>query len=306
MGSINTTVVKNEEGLKQLMSNQISTGVDGPIDLEVENFAKGEMYHCDGLVYENQVKLAWVSKYINTCVGFLDSNFLASYTLQKDNPLVPRITDFTIKTLHALNQYDSENNPSLSYSFHVEVFYDESTSDIVLCEAACRTGFIYKLFHFISFILFIILFIFVLFIFIFNLFHFIYYFLGGAGVSDVNRYMWNVDLNKACVQSQCGDKPNSEGIPEGDYTTQKRAEDTKQCVGWLLMYPKVGTIKTLANGEAFEFVYSQSNSSRRSFLQMAHCTDCISQFIITGNDEKDVIKNIKDTARWFTENTIYD
>lgn len=288
MGAVDTFILRDEEDLKKLLLTPLSPSLDGPIDLEVENFASGEMYHhnphsllskvfnfacfnfryhCDGLIYNNTIKVMWVSKYVNTCVSFLKSKFLASYTLQMDNPLLPKINSFVKKTLEGLNRVDSQNNENLSYSFHVEVFYDHEKDSIVLCEAACRTG--------------------------------------GAGVSDVIKYLFQVDLNKASVQVQCGDVPNSKAIPQGDFSTQMRSEDSKQCAGWLLIYPKVGKLLKLPNAENLPHIYSQNNSSRREFTQMAHCTDCLSQLIITGKDENEIIQNIHSTVNWFEENTVW-
>src|SRR4051812_33952249 len=47
--------------------------------------------------------------------GFNPGGFLASYTLQADNPLVPRLQQFVKKVLETMDA-------SPSYSFHVEVW----------------------------------------------------------------------------------------------------------------------------------------------------------------------------------------
>ena len=82
---------------------------DEPLDLDVESFVKGQMYHIDGerltffagpnrsarclllendclahavatagLLWQGELQLIWPSRYINTCAGFKNQRFLAS------------------------------------------------------------------------------------------------------------------------------------------------------------------------------------------------------------------------------------
>lgn len=62
-------------------------GFDSALDLDIEVFIKGEMYHIDGFVHDNDIKLCWPSKYTNPCVDFNNSKYLASYSLLPTNPL---------------------------------------------------------------------------------------------------------------------------------------------------------------------------------------------------------------------------
>jgi len=132
MGSINTHIVKSEEDLMRILGKGISIGCDGVIDLEIEKFIVGDMYHIDGFVHKGDIKIMWPSKYVNTCVGYLEHPFLGSYTLDSTNPLTPRLQRCTESILRSLDAPPS-------FSFHVEIFYTPD-DDFVFCEAACRTG----------------------------------------------------------------------------------------------------------------------------------------------------------------------
>src|SRR5436853_144685 len=54
-GSVNTTVLKSEEELKVLLSKTLLQTLDQPLDMLVESFVYGQMYHIDGLFYNNEV-----------------------------------------------------------------------------------------------------------------------------------------------------------------------------------------------------------------------------------------------------------
>lgn len=90
------------------------------------------MYHIDGFVYKNELRILWPSKYINNCVDFNWGGFLASYSLQSTNSLVPRIRAFVKQILEAMDAPPS-------YAFHVEVWHTPD-DQLVFCEAASRTG----------------------------------------------------------------------------------------------------------------------------------------------------------------------
>lgn len=66
-------------------------GFDSALDLDIEVFCVGEMYHIDGFVHDGDVKLCWPSKYTNPCVDFNNSKYLASYSLLPNNPLTPKL-----------------------------------------------------------------------------------------------------------------------------------------------------------------------------------------------------------------------
>lgn len=64
--------------------------------------------------YSGEPKIVYPSVYMNTCVGFKESTFLASYSLSLENSLTKRLQQATVDILKYL-----DSPPS--HSFHVEV-----------------------------------------------------------------------------------------------------------------------------------------------------------------------------------------
>jgi D-alanine-D-alanine ligase-like ATP-grasp enzyme len=66
-GSVNTSVVKSEKDLENLLSNNLVHSCDGPLDMMVESFVEGRMYHVDGLVNDGKVFFWKIQKLV---IGF--------------------------------------------------------------------------------------------------------------------------------------------------------------------------------------------------------------------------------------------
>jgi len=132
--SLNTTIIFNEQELEKFLGSDFNTksGYDTALDLEIEEYIDGEMYHVDGIVYDNEVKSCWPSKYMNKCVDFNESKFLSSYSLIQSNPLVRRIQEYVVNVIKTLG------GPPC-FPFHGEVWVTK-TDEIVFCEIASRTG----------------------------------------------------------------------------------------------------------------------------------------------------------------------
>jgi len=132
--SVNTWIINSEADLENLLNSSFNTvnGYDAALDLEVEKFIHGQMYHIDGIVYDGEVKLSCPSCYVNICADFKNSKFLASYTLSSTNPLFARLQQFTVNCIKALG------GPSC-FPFHCEAWVTPE-DDIVFCEIASRTG----------------------------------------------------------------------------------------------------------------------------------------------------------------------
>jgi len=131
-GSVNTSVIKNEEEFHKFCVTGFSSALDASIDMMVESFVYGKMYHIDGLFYDGKARLIWPSRYVNTVVNFNENNFIAGYSLQPSNPLTIRIQQFVNDCLEAL-----DGPPT--YPFHAEVWHTPE-DDLVFCEVASRTG----------------------------------------------------------------------------------------------------------------------------------------------------------------------
>eukprot|EP01130_Rhizamoeba_saxonica_P015346 TRINITY_DN6859_c0_g1_i2.p1 TRINITY_DN6859_c0_g1~~TRINITY_DN6859_c0_g1_i2.p1 ORF type:complete len:376 (-),score=72.14 TRINITY_DN6859_c0_g1_i2:294-1421(-) len=130
-GSVNTSVIRDEEKLLQVLDELVEQ-VDSPLEMIVESFISGQMYHVDGYMYQNEVKMIWPSAYVNTVVDFETNNFIAGYSLHKSNPLVIRIQENVRDTLYCLQG-------DIFYPFHAEVWVTPE-DEIVFCEVAARTG----------------------------------------------------------------------------------------------------------------------------------------------------------------------
>ncbi len=113
--SINTSVLRSSEDLERFLKKSFGNGiVDPSLDLEVEVFIKGQMYHIDGLVYNNDIKLISPSKYLGVVVDFDSNPLLAGCALSLDNPLTRRLQQFIADCVTALE------GPSC-FAFHAEV-----------------------------------------------------------------------------------------------------------------------------------------------------------------------------------------
>jgi len=134
--SVNTWIIHDEDKLSEFLSSgfnsSASGGFDAALDLDIEEFITGEMYHIDGFVYDNEVKVCWPSKYTNACSDWKSAEYLASYSLTTDNPLTQRLREVTVASVKALG------GPSC-FPFHAE-FFVTPESELVFCEIASRTG----------------------------------------------------------------------------------------------------------------------------------------------------------------------
>eukprot|EP01126_Amoeba_proteus_P045220 TRINITY_DN5053_c0_g1_i3.p1 TRINITY_DN5053_c0_g1~~TRINITY_DN5053_c0_g1_i3.p1 ORF type:complete len:273 (+),score=50.02 TRINITY_DN5053_c0_g1_i3:698-1516(+) len=133
-GSVNTTVIKTKNDLESYLQN-MSASCDSPLEMMVEGFVTGQMYHVDGFVYQGKARLIWPSCYVNTVVNFEANNFIAGYSLLPTNPMLKRIQDYVSRVCTALHTPDGPD----TYPFHAEVWLTPE-DEIVFCEIASRTG----------------------------------------------------------------------------------------------------------------------------------------------------------------------
>ncbi|PZD96792.1 carboxylate--amine ligase [Paenibacillus sambharensis] len=125
-GSVDTCIIRSDEDLVNYIRNGIAPNT------EVESFIEGDMYHVDGLVIKGQLIFSWPSKYMNGCLAYQEGNYNGSYLLAPDDPMTPRLKDFTAQVIEALPT-------PLHTSFHAEIFVTPDDR-LVFCEIASRTG----------------------------------------------------------------------------------------------------------------------------------------------------------------------
>lgn len=131
-GSVNTFIVKDEQNLLSFFDKMKRVEKGLTMELQVEEFIVGEMYHVDGLLYDGEVKLIWPTKYVNLCVNFSSERFLGGFNLHPSNPLTPRLRQYVLEVINSLEG-------GKSFPFHAEVWV-QPNGELVLCEIASRIG----------------------------------------------------------------------------------------------------------------------------------------------------------------------
>ncbi|MCX2829472.1 hypothetical protein CN568_24185 [Bacillus pseudomycoides] len=131
-GSINTKVIWNWEQAEEFME---STAL---VNMMVETFVDGEMYHSNGLIMDGEIVFLAVGRYgtvpLNRVAGGGYQQVLGALTelLSPDEEIFSRIYEFTnniVKSLPAPNHS----------SFHCEMFHT-ANDQLVFCEIASRTA----------------------------------------------------------------------------------------------------------------------------------------------------------------------
>ncbi len=131
-GSVNTHLITSHEELELVLSKFDYFNHYHPQTFLVESYVEGEMYHVDGIVHNGEHLIIYPSKYINTCLDFVNGEPLGTYILTEQNVLFEPLQVFTKKCLSALPA-------PKNYVFHLELFLTEDKR-MVFCEVASRVG----------------------------------------------------------------------------------------------------------------------------------------------------------------------
>jgi hypothetical protein len=95
------------------------------------------MYHIDGLIVDGKIVVSYPFKYIGHCHEVTSplKNFysISSIMLDYDNPLTKELINYAKKVLLAL---PTPKNTA----FHLELFLEHNTGELVFCEIASRVG----------------------------------------------------------------------------------------------------------------------------------------------------------------------
>lgn len=125
-GAVNTQVIHDESQMLEFLKT-------GPlVNMMVETFVEGDMYHVDGIYKDGELLFGSVSRYLNGCLAWQQGLSRGSLTLDPDSPLFARMREKAIETIRALPE-----TPLIS--FHAEFFLTPDDR-ILLCEIASRSG----------------------------------------------------------------------------------------------------------------------------------------------------------------------
>ncbi len=277
---MNTTVLRSFADLEALFAKGfgVTTGLDPQLDLEVEKFITGDFYHIDGLVHNNKTVFVWPSKYTNTVVDFQKNRYIAGYSLSPENPLTSRLQSFMNDCLMALEgsvflSFLCHSNIVLvgpsTYSFHGEAWHTPDDK-IVFCEVASRTG-------------------------------------GGEILGQMIE-LFDIHITKAFCQAQCEHPFTNKDIIEGGLDWRSRKPKVPHMVGWVFVYPTIGTLQSIPDQCDEEYVvdYFKVGQPGQVYKSRKDCADTVGSFIVKGSTEEEVVHNIELAYQWFEGHTFWD
>lgn len=99
----------------------------------VEVQVQGDMYHVDGIYCEGEHVVAFVSKYIGSCLDFTTSKSLGSVVVGRSDVQRAELVAVTTATLHALT------GKTGTCLYHAELFVTPE-GQVLVNEIACRIG----------------------------------------------------------------------------------------------------------------------------------------------------------------------
>ncbi len=125
-GSFGTNVIKNKNDLDSFLEKGTL------INMEIETFVEGQMYHVDGLIKNGEVIFIQPSQYVNDCLSFREDRYVGSVTVSpKSSVYMPLVT--------ATNDILESLPKSHNMAFHCELWI-QNDGKIIFCEIASRTG----------------------------------------------------------------------------------------------------------------------------------------------------------------------
>ena len=126
------SVLRDDQDLYQRLKSGLKRTSEDLINLMVEEFVDGPMYHIDGLVNDGKICFIWPSLYVTNCGGFPDGEYIASCMLAPNDPLFEPLNRYVRDCIDVLPSPEN-------FAFHAEVFHC-SDGALKLCEIAARAG----------------------------------------------------------------------------------------------------------------------------------------------------------------------
>ncbi|HGH1672320.1 acetyl-CoA carboxylase biotin carboxylase subunit family protein [Bacillus thuringiensis] len=144
-------VLNNEQDLKKcLRKNTFESYM-------VEKYLDARVYHVDGLLINKEIVFCCASSYINTPLAYKENISFGSVLFEKGNEFADKLIEFVKNSLDKMPL-------AKNMSFHVEVFHDEKSNELFICEMGSRTI--------------------------------------GAGTEELIKYSYNLDLDRVLTQAQ--------------------------------------------------------------------------------------------------------
>jgi len=98
-GSGDVYKIRDERDLNNWLQIGFLTEIRFVPAILAEKYIEGTVHHIDGMVYNDQITYINVSRYVNSCLGFVQGDFLGSITLSDLNPLRKILVNFAHEVL---------------------------------------------------------------------------------------------------------------------------------------------------------------------------------------------------------------
>lgn len=137
-GGMGFATLNNPEETAQFI-NSVKVDMDSELEMIAEKFVEAKLVHVDGLFHQGKTIAITASEYVGAYSptkfeeNFNKSKYFGSLTIDRDSRVYQLLVEFTE---NLLSGFDSSN----SYPFHVELWYNEKTQEVMLNEAAARMG----------------------------------------------------------------------------------------------------------------------------------------------------------------------
>lgn len=101
-----------------------------PWEFEIDEFIDGDLFHCDIIVHNNTIEFLMACKYAGPLAKFSKGSPMGSI-LVNDERLFEKLKKFSLEILSCLGTFSS--------AFHLEIFNEKKSGELVFLEAAART-----------------------------------------------------------------------------------------------------------------------------------------------------------------------
>lgn len=126
VSSIGTHYIPDSNVLRTVM-----TEIAGePWEFEIDEFIEGNLFHCDVVVRNNTIEFFMAAKYAYPLARFSKGSPMGSIPVN-DQQLFSELKQFSLDALNCLGMFTS--------AFHLEVFQDKQSGELIFLEAAART-----------------------------------------------------------------------------------------------------------------------------------------------------------------------